>query len=264
MKLDREPRLEGATPRTIRSLAPVDLDIVYQPIVVLDSGDLYAQEALVRGRHDGLRRPDQLLSLAHAEGAMGRLGRIIRDATFARTKSNRLFVNIHPEELSSRWLIRPDDPMCMFEGEVFLEITESAAFDYYDLCRSVLLEVCARIRARLVVDDFGAGYSNLKRVLDLEPAVVKLDRALITGIDRNRRQFVLVQQLVATCNALDAKVVAEGIETEDELKAVCDAGVHYGQGYFLARPSFPEPTSSWRAPPQSKKPAGKYSSTSKP
>lgn len=233
----------------MRSLAPVDLDIVYQPIVDLQTGTLFAQEALVRGRHEGMRRPDQLLDMAHAEGAMGRLGRIIREATFARTRCRRLFVNIHPEELSSRWLIRPDDPICLYDGEVFLEITESAAFDYFDLCRSVLMEVCARVHAKLVVDDFGAGYSNLKRVVDLEPAVVKLDRALITGIDRNKRQRVLVQQLVQTCEALGAKVVAEGIETEGELMAVRDAGTHFGQGYFLARPSFPEPKSSWQAPP---------------
>lgn len=225
----------------IRDLTEADLDIHYQPIVRLSDTSLFAHEALVRGRPPGLERPDMLLNKASEERALGRLGRVIREATFSRVERQRLFVNIHPEELSSRWLIRPDDPMCLYDGQVYLEITESAAFDYFDLCQSVLKEICARIGAKLVVDDFGAGYSNLKRVVDLEPHIVKLDRALITDIDQNPRQRVLVEQLVKTCTALGADVVAEGIETPEELRAVKDCGVHYAQGFLLARPAFPPP-----------------------
>ena len=230
----------------VRDLKAHALDVVFQPIVALTDGAIFAQEALVRCRVDRLRNPVDLFDRALQEGAVGRLGRNIREVTFARAGGQRLFVNIHPEELSSRWLIRPDDPMCLHDGDLYLEITESAALDYFDLCKSVLKEVCARTGALLVVDDFGAGYSNLKRVIDLEPAVVKLDRALISGIDHSRRQQILVQQLVNTCEALDAKVVAEGIETGDELSAVRDAGVAYGQGFLLARPAFPFPQVSWR------------------
>ena len=228
--------------RSIRSLNAKSLDIHFQPIVDLRARRIFAQEALVRCNVPGLERPEALLRRATEEESMGRLGRMIRDATFSRVDSQRLFVNIHPEELSSRWLIRPDDPLCLFEGELYLEITESAAFDYFELCANVLKEICARTGAKLVVDDFGAGYSNLKRVVDLEPSIVKLDRALITGIDRNRRQQVLVEQLVATCTALGAEVVAEGIETEGEYRAVVDCGVRFGQGYLLARPAYPPPT----------------------
>ena len=246
MRPNDPPKRPSQPPKNIRSLTPRDLDIVYQPIVDLRDGRLFAQEALVRGRHEGMRSPDELLDKAEQQDAMGRLGRIIREATFERSQFKRLFVNIHPDELSSRWLIRPDDPICLYDGDLHLEITESAAFDYFDLCRSVLMEICSRTHAKLVIDDFGAGYSNLKRVVDLEPAVVKLDRALVTGVDKNKRQFVLMQQLVRTCEALNAKVVAEGIETEDELMAVRDSGAHYAQGFFLAKPAFPEPQSAWR------------------
>jgi EAL domain-containing protein (putative c-di-GMP-specific phosphodiesterase class I) len=231
---------------SVRGITTGALDIVYQPIVALDSGVVFAQEALVRAKIAGLEQPEQLIAAASKQGALGRLGRVIREAAFARTTSHRLFVNIHPGELSSRWLIRPDDPICEFDGEVFLEITESAAFDYFDLCRSVLSEVRARSNARLVVDDFGAGYSNLKRIVDLEPAIVKLDRELVRGIDRNARQRMLVRQLVAMCTALGAKVVAEGIETAEELATVREAGVQYGQGYLIARPAYPEPTPTWK------------------
>jgi EAL domain-containing protein (putative c-di-GMP-specific phosphodiesterase class I) len=156
-------------------------------------------------------------------------------------------VNIHPHELSSRWLVRTDDPVGFHEAGVFLEITETAAFEFFDLCRSVLREVCTRTGAHLVLDDLGAGYSNLTRFLELEPAVVKLDRLLVRGIDRDRRKRSMVRHLNALFVDLGSDVVAEGIETPEELRAVIDAGVRYGQGYLFARPGYPIPEGAWPA-----------------
>jgi EAL domain-containing protein (putative c-di-GMP-specific phosphodiesterase class I) len=104
---------------------------------------------------------------------------------------------------------------------------------------SVLKEICARAGVHLVVDDYGAGHSNLSRILDLNPKIVKLDGALIRGIDKDPRRQIMVRHMVALCVDLGAKVVAECVETVEELKAVSDQGVHYAQGYFLARPTFP-------------------------
>ena len=110
---------------------------------------------------------------------------------------------------------------------------------------SVLQELRARCNVELVVDDLGAGYSNLKRILDLEPKVVKLDRELIVNVDRNPRQQRFVASIVRMCVDLDATVVAEGIETGDEFSALRDTGVHYGQGFLFARPAYPMPAVSW-------------------
>ena len=96
-----------------------------------------------------------------------------------------------------------------------------------------------------MVDDLGAGHSDFKRIIDLEPHVVKLDLALIRGIEKNRRQQILVRHVVSLCEELNAKVVAEGIETEDELRAILDTGAHYGQGYLFAKPAFPIPQARW-------------------
>jgi EAL domain-containing protein (putative c-di-GMP-specific phosphodiesterase class I) len=103
----------------------------------------------------------------------------------------------------------------------------------------------ARGGVYLAVDDLGAGHSNLKRVLDLEPHVVKLDRALITGLDTHKRQQILVRYMVELFRELGATVVAEGIETVEELTAVVDVGVQYGQGYLFAKPMFPLPKAKW-------------------
>ncbi|MFO0564951.1 MAG: EAL domain-containing protein [Polyangiaceae bacterium] len=228
-----------------RLLTADDIDIHFQPIVSMQTGKLYALEALVRCKMPEYRDPKKLFEQASAEKATGRLGRPIRDVAFALGAGQRLFVNIHPEELSSRWLVRPDDPLNYHDAEVFLEITESATFEYYDLCRGVLKELCARSQVNLVVDDLGSGHSNLKRVLDLEPHVVKLDRELIQDLDKSRRQQILVRSVVSLCKELGAAVVAEGVETRGELAAVRDAGADYVQGYLIARPGFPPPPIHW-------------------
>ena len=227
---------------------------MFQPIVSLDTGVPFAAEALVRCKWPEFHNPLQLFTAAEEERSCGRLGRAIRDLAFAQAPELPLFVNLHPQELSSRWLVRPDDPMNFHQHQVYLEITESAAFDHFELVMSTLKEVCSRNDALLVVDDFGAGYSNLKRVVELEPAVVKLDRALVQGLHQSERQRTLVVYVVRLCNALGAKVVAEGIETLGELRAVRDCGVDYGQGYLLARPGNPSPEVDFPLEPATRRP----------
>lgn len=232
-------------PASVKDLAQSDVAVVYQPIVDLRNGKTFAHEALARCRWPEFANPVALFTQASNEKACGRLGRIIRQTAFAGAPGVPLFVNVHPDELTSRWLVRPDDPIGYHDAEVFIEITESAAFTHFELCMGVLKEVCSRTGAHLVVDDLGAAYSNLKRVVELEPSVVKLDRALVTGIDTNARQRTLVQFLVTMLKELGARVVAEGIETADELTAIIDTGADFGQGYLLARPASPLPTPVW-------------------
>ena len=223
----------------VRSITTNDINMVFQPIVEVATGQLFAHEALVRCKLPQYASPPLLFLAAEKERACGHLGRVIRQQTFERCQDTALFVNVHPEELSQRWLVRPDDPLYFHEREVYLEITESAAFTHYDLCMSVLKEICARAGVHLVVDDYGAGHSNLSRILDLNPKIVKLDGALIRGIDKDPRRQIIVRHMVALCVDLGAQVVAECVETVEELKAVADQGVHLAQGYVLARPAFP-------------------------
>ncbi len=232
----------------VRSVAQVrasDLNVVFQPIVDVRTGKTFALEALCRCKWPEYANPQVLFEHAVTESCCGQLGRAVRDVAFERVPDTPLFVNLHAHELSQHWLVRPDDPLCFHPAPVYLEITESAAFAYYDLCVNVLKEVCSRTGAHLVIDDFGAGYSNLKRIVDLEPHMVKLDLALIRGIDRSARQRVLVKHVVRLCEELGARIVAEGIETLGELQAVIDCGVHFGQGYLLARPAYPVGDARW-------------------
>jgi EAL domain-containing protein (putative c-di-GMP-specific phosphodiesterase class I) len=224
-----------------------DLSTVFQPVVRLDDGALFGYEALVRCPPVGLS-PNGLFAQAAASHSAGRLGRMIREIAVSLCSGTALFVNLHPSELEEGWLVRPDDPIFAHDHDIYLEISESVPMTHSDLCESVLAAACARTGVYLVVDDFGAGYSNLELISDLAPKLVKLDRKLVENLHRNPRKHKLVSGVVRLCGELGAEVVAEGIETRDELSAVRDAGAHYGQGYLLGGPGFPKPPITWPPP----------------
>jgi EAL domain-containing protein (putative c-di-GMP-specific phosphodiesterase class I) len=228
-----------------RLVSPADLSVVFQPIVSMSDGSSFAHEALVRCTVPALANPLRLFERALEVGCAGRLGRMIREIAVPLSAGNPLFLNVHPQELHESWIVRPDDPIFSHDHVLFLEVTEAMPLKEHELCMSVLRELRSRCNVELVVDDLGAGYSNLKRILDLEPKVVKLDRELIVNIDRNARQQRLVTSIVRMCVDLDATVVAEGIETNDEFCALRDTGVHYGQGFLFARPAYPMPIVTW-------------------
>lgn len=217
-----------------------DFDVHYQPIVCLDTNTTFAYEALVRARPPEYKNPMKLLAAAVEQSLVGTLGRTIRQKAVDDCNDMPLFLNIHPNEFDEQWLVRPDDPIFLHEEPVYLEVTEAVPLSRPDLCHGVLREIRGK-GLFLAVDDLGAGYSNLKYIADLEPEVVKLDRELISGLEAGTRLYTLVTKIVELCDALGAKVVAEGIETEDELFAVRGTGCHFAQGYFLARPAFPPP-----------------------
>ena len=166
-------------------VSPNDLTVVFQPIVSLEDGKLFAYEALVRCGLLALQNPMVLFERAVQVGCAGRLGRMIREIAVPLSAGKPIFLNVHPQELHEAWIVRPDDPIFSHDHTVFLEVTESMPLTHHELCMNVLGELRARANIELVVDDLGAGYSNLKRILDLEPKVVKLDRGLIMNLDKS-------------------------------------------------------------------------------
>ena len=218
--------------------------IVYQPVVELKNGKVFAYEALVRCSEPGFENPLVLFQTAVEAGWTGELGRMLREISSQNAPEETLFLNIHPAELNEKWLVQPSDPIYQHSGEVYLEITEGVPLSHFHLCQTILSEVRGR-GIHLVVDDLGAGYSNLKYIADLQPRVVKIDRGLVAGLTIDSRLFKLVSSIVMMCRELGASVVAEGIETQEELSAVQASGARFGQGYFLARPAFPLPEVNW-------------------
>lgn len=225
-----------------------ELAIVYQPLVDLSTQTVFAYEALARNPSAVFQHPPALFEAAVAVGRCGELGRHLREIAVEGCKTHPIFLNIHPDEFEDGWLLQPDDPIFSNAQRIFLEITESVPMRYSDICHSILREIRSH-GIRLAVDDLGSGYSNLKYISDLQPDVVKLDRELISGLSKGTRLHRLVKSIVDLSVNMGAKVVAEGIETPQELYAVIETGAHFGQGYALARPDFPPPDVIWPSLP---------------
>lgn len=223
-----------------------ELFVVYQPVVDLRTRRTFAYEALARTTAPEFKGPLDLFAAAAKHGVTGELGRKLRTLAVDGCPDVPLFLNLNPAELNEGWVVQPDDPIFQHSEDVYLEITEGVPLSHFALCKNMLAEVRGR-GVHLVVDDLGAGYSNLKYIADLNPRVVKLDRDLVAGLVIGSRLFKLVTGIVQLCNDLGAKVVAEGIEEVAELEAVIAAGARYGQGYLLARPATPMPAVVWPA-----------------
>ncbi len=221
------------------------MEIAFQPIVDVTTAKTFAYEALARCKLPRFKSPLVLFEQAEKEEACGRLGRVIRNVLFQHCGRQRVFVNVHPQEVSQRWLVQPTDPLFLHDSEVFVEITEAAAFKYFDICTNVLSELRSRCDARIVVDDFGAGHADMKRVLELRPDVVKLDMSLVRNVNQDPFRQLRLAKLVDECQALGATVVSEGVETPEELRAVIAAGTNYAQGYLFGRPGFPPRDAVW-------------------
>src|SRR5688572_14232482 len=219
--------------------------IAVQPIVDLRKKDIFGYEGLLRSHAPDWKNPLQVLKAAQDEGCLGELGRACRDMTTRACPQHNVFLNLHPNEFDEGFLVRPDDPIFSHDRDVYLEITESVPLSHFRLCHTILKEIRGKSGIFLAVDDLGAGYSNLKYIADLAPEVVKIDRDLVAGMVKHSRAHKLVKSLVRLCAELGAKVVAEGIETLDELHAVMDTGAHYAQGYLIARPAYPPPPITW-------------------
>jgi EAL domain-containing protein (putative c-di-GMP-specific phosphodiesterase class I) len=218
--------------------------VAFQPIVDLRRTAVHAYEALTRVAHPLFSGPAELFAAAAAAGRVGELGRIHRENSLRLAPQVPLFLNIHPNEFDEGWLVRPDDPIFRTRSPVTLEITESVPLSYFAQCHSVLAEIRAK-GVLLAIDDFGAGYSNLRYILDLDPAIVKLDRELVAGLRPGTRQERLIRAIVELCHRMEARVIAEGIETVGELEVVRALGVDYAQGYLLGRPACPPPDLTW-------------------
>ncbi len=115
-----------------------------------------------------------------------------------------------------------------------VEITEHVAISDYEALRTALAALGPSVRAS--VDDAGAGYASFRHILELRPAMVKLDIALVRGLDGDQGRQALLAGMVYFATKRRIKLIAEGIETEAELEALRSLAIPYGQGYLLGRP----------------------------
>lgn len=220
---------------------PGRTSLVGQPIVDLRRGAVVGYEILSRFRLEHPASPDRVFAAAARQGLGAELeARVIERAlVLAETLPDNCFlsVNVDPTLLTTERVLAALQKRPSLTGIVF-ELTEHTPIE--DLPAVVGAVAWLRERGGLVaMDDAGAGYSGLKQMLELRPQLIKLDRALITDIDDDPAKRALVQMIGELAGRLDAWLLAEGIETEGELRVLRQLGVPLGQGYFLARPAPP-------------------------
>ena len=229
-----------------RSIREAAFQPVYQPIVDLGRRVAIAWEALARPTDPVFGSILDVLSVAERSGQISELGRVLRGLQVARLgempESGLLFLNVHPLEFLVDGSIESDPVLRPWASRIVLELTEAAAITDFEHARS---RVAALHSAgfRIAVDDLGSGYSSLNSLALLEPDFVKLDMAMVRGIEGGQRAARLIKHILEYCRGEAMRVVCEGIETTQELRVVRDIGVELAQGFLFARPgpAFPTP-----------------------
>jgi len=224
-----------------RLLVPGAVSAAFQPIVVLADRSVHAWEAL--GRVGDRLAPDAALAMAERVGRSADLETAFWDAVTAAGPppgDAALFVNVGSAIVDPRMIERLAD----LPAHVVVEITERVASSHDRALARTVAELSA-LGTRFAIDDIGTGYSSLRRVLDLAPDYLKLDASLVQGLGADRRLRAALDAIVGFAAAVDARLVAEGVERLDDLEVLLDAGVELAQGFLLGRPGppWPQPTS---------------------
>lgn len=213
------------------------LHLVFQPIVDLHLRRTVGYEALARFADSPARGPDEWFAEADSVGLRTELElraiELALDALQQIPDEAYLAVNASPQTIATPGLL--DLLARVPPRRVVIEVTEHAAIGDYDaFARHV--ERLRAAGARLAVDDAGAGFSSFHHVLRLAPEIIKIDREITRGVHRDRRFTALAAALAAFAEQTDAALVAEGVETDDQLRALHRLGVSHAQGYLLGRP----------------------------
>jgi cyclic di-GMP phosphodiesterase Gmr len=225
------------------------LDIHYQPIVSLATGDICGMEALARWPAGwGKVSPSEFIPIAEDTGLIGSLwAHVLRAAltSLARWRHDGLVTDevCMSVNLSGRQLDDPDlatqlqaaiECTQVPAAALKLEITESTLIAEPEHTRDVFAQVCSG-GVGLHLDDFGTGYSSLSQLGRIPLDVIKLDRSFVRSINADTKAQALVRSMVAVAQELDFKVVAEGIETESEEVFMKGLGVDYVQGFLYGQ-----------------------------
>lgn len=220
----------------IRELIARDtLSMVFQPIHRLGDGGAVGVESLARFPDQDKRTPDKWFAEAAKVGLGTELEMLaVRQAILGLPyipADLYVAVNVSPSTAVEAELAKIVAAAPM--GRLVVEVTEHSKVPDYDALCAALDRL--RRYARIAIDDVGAGYSGLKRILDLKPDILKLDMSLTRDVDTDRARAALAHAMVAFAAGIDGRIVAEGIETPGEREALYRLGVDYGQGWHFSR-----------------------------
>ena len=243
----------GPLARLMRDRA---LRSVFQPIVNLGDGSIYAHEALIRGPKEmPLHSADALLIAARGEGLLLEFElacvAVALQGWADLRQRGRLFVNVSASALmeavkrrSIQAVVRDIGDLGLLPRMLTFEITEHENVSNVDEFIACVQEVQAT-GLTFALDDFGDGRSSLRLWSEMAPDTVKIDKYFTLDISRHARKLQTLRALMQIAEVFGTSLVAEGIESADDLRVIRDLGISWGQGYFLGRPE-PMPIESLR------------------
>ncbi|HMH41792.1 MAG TPA: EAL domain-containing protein [Gaiellaceae bacterium] len=213
------------------------VDVEFQPVFDLLDCSIVSLEALARFWTEPMRSPSVWFAEANEVGLGAEL-------ELAAIRSALQRIDDFPEGVALALNVSPatalDPRFCELllgvAERIVIEITEHAQVDDYDALAAALAPLRQR-GAQLAIDDVGAGFANLRHILRLAPDIVKLDLSLTQEISRDPARLALATSLVGFAGGVGARIVAEGISSDEDLTSLRALGVDYGQGFYLARPS---------------------------
>jgi diguanylate cyclase (GGDEF)-like protein len=221
-----------------------DFDVHYQPVVAADGGAIVGVEALLRWTHPtrGPVPPSVFIPLAEQSGLMSQLGEIVLRRALSdgvRWKNLSVAVNLSPLQIRDRWLVDLVGAVMAETGiaapRVVLEVTEGILVDNPQEAQT-RLEALRALGVSIALDDFGTGYSSLSYLQKFPFNQIKIDRAFVASLGASGNAGAIIQSIVTLGHALGMKVVAEGVESDEQRVLLRLAGCDEMQGFLFARP----------------------------
>jgi EAL domain-containing protein (putative c-di-GMP-specific phosphodiesterase class I) len=238
-----------------RAIEREQLTLYFQPIVALGTGQLVAEEALVRWEHPrrGLVEPDDFLPLAEETGLILSVGQYVleqacqqartwqleRDPADLNSRNVAVHVNLSAVELRDRHLATRVRQTLARSGVdprmLVFEVTETLLLEDEARASATIADL-RELGVRFALDDFGTGYSSLSYLHTLPLDMLKIAKSFVDGLSRGGREASFVRMIIELARTLGVGVVAEGIETEKQASALLALGCDLGQGFYLGRP----------------------------
>lgn len=225
--------------------------LFYQPIICLKTEKAIGAEALVRWRHPGrgMVSPGEFIPVVEETGLILPLGRWILDKACSDMKAfiveedlaepTMLSVNLSGKQFAQDNLFEQIEAILRSTGFpphfLKLEITESVVMENAEAAVRIL-EKLKKLNVKTSIDDFGTGYSSLSYLHKFSVDILKIDRSFVSRIHQGGENLEIVRTIVTLGQALKMQIIAEGVETEEEVRLVRDLGCEYAQGYYFAKP----------------------------
>lgn len=230
-------------------LEEMRFEIEYQPVVSLSSGAVLGWEALTRGPRDShFRSPHVIFNFASEVDMLYRVERLCRYLAVKNLgpigSEQKIFLNVNPLTIFDKNFVKGETAKIIQQNglshnNIVFEITEQADLRNLPHFKRAL-EHYREQGYMVAIDDMGAGFSTLQGIAQVRPDYIKIDMSLVRGVDADPVKKALIETFVAFAGRIGCFIIAEGIETENELRTLIKAGVHYGQGYHLGRPEYPK------------------------